>query len=319
MSDLSSLVGLIFSRDRALQLDAALRSFLLQCTEGNQLQLSVLYRTTGIVHKRQYAELVDAYRSHTNIHFQQHAHFRQDVLAFLADHADLRLGVGLYRRMARLHRRLGFLSQPLLRFDQTRYVLFLVDDNLFVRGFRLTDVLAALEQHPQALGFSLRLGSNTTYCFMRDSYQSLPEFTPAGEGVLRFDWTQAELDFAYPLEVSSSIYRIADMLPVLNRQRFANPNQLESRLADDVKRFAHRPYLLCYSQSVAFSNPVNQVAERYQNRVGTVYARTSQELAEMFAQALRVDVTAYTGFVPQGCHQEVELRFHQPARDADGS
>jgi hypothetical protein len=314
MAELSSLAGLIFSRDRALQLDAALRSFLSHCEAGGQLSLSVLYRTTSPLHARQYAELAEAYHSYTHIQFQEQSHFRQDVLTFLADHADLRLGTGLYRRLARLHWRLGFLGAWLLRFDQPRYVLFLVDDTLFVRDFSLADPINALEGYPQALGFSLRLGRNTTCCYTRDCSQSLPEFTPLSRGVLTYAWQRAELDFAYPLEVSSSIYRIADLLPLLNRQRFRNPNQLESRLAENVGRFAGRPFLFCFDQSVAFSNPVNQVVERYQNRAGTVYSYTGQDLAEMFAQGLRVDVAAFSGFVPQGCHQEVELRFYRPAR-----
>jgi hypothetical protein len=319
MAELSPLVGLVFSRDRAMQLDAALRSFLLHCVDGSQLQLCVLYRTTSAIHERQYAELVGAYRPQANIRFLPQLHFRQDVLAYLADYADLRLGARLYRRMASLHWRLGFLSQPLLRFGRPRYVLFLVDDTLFVRGFHLADVLACLERHPQALGFSLRLGHNSVYSYTRDRLQSLPVFTREGDQVLIYNWQQAELDFAYPLEVSSSVYRIADLLPVLNRQRFANPNQLESRLDENAWRFPHRPSLLCYPQSVAFSNPVNQVAERYQNRAGIIHAYTSQDLAEMFDQGLRIDIAAYAGFVPLGCHQEVELHFLPFARGANGS
>jgi hypothetical protein len=313
-----SLFGLVFSRDRAMQLDATLRSFLLHCVDADQAQLTVLYRVTGPLHARQYTELIEAYRPYSNIRFQLQIQFRQDVLIFLANHADLLFEAGLYRRMTSLHRRLGFLSQPLLRFGKPRYVLFLVDDNLFVRRFRLADILDALEHQPQALGFSLRLGRNASYCYTRDLPQTLPEFTTVGEGILRFDWTCGELDFAYPLEVSSSIYRIADLLPLLNRLRFANPNQLECRLAENAYRFAHQPYLLCYPQSVAFSVPVNQVAERYQNRYGKNYPLTSQDLAEKFAMGLRVNVAPFIGFVPQGCHQEVELSFNRSKRGVDG-
>lgn len=297
-----------------MQLDAGLRSFLLQCLDANQIQLDVLYQVTQPTHARQYAELIAEYHSHTNIRFRPQAHFRQDVLGFLAEHADLRFGTSLYQRMARLHRRLGFLSQPLLRFGKPRYILFLVDDNLFVRQFYLAEALEALKQQPAAIGFSLRLGRNTILCYTCEREQSLPDFTPAGEGVLRFNWQRGELDFAYPLEISSSIYRIADLLPWLNRQRFSSPNQLESRLAELAPSFTHKPFLLCYPQSVAFSNPLNRVAEVYQNRAGTLYPQTSQQLAELFAQGLRIDITALAGFVPQGCHQEVALHFHSPAR-----
>jgi hypothetical protein len=320
MATLSSLVGLVFSRDRAMQLDAALRSFLLHCSDGDQARLTVLYHCTSLLHARQYTELIQEHRRHANIRFQPQARFRQDVLTFLAQNANLSYGVGLYRRMAGLHRRLGFLRQPLLHFDRPGYVLFLVDDNLFVSRFSLAEALTVLDTDPQSIGFSLRLGRNTVYSYTRDLPQSLPEFSPLGEHALRFDWAQAELDFAYPLEVSSSIYRISDLLPRLNRQRFVNPNQLESRLEESAHHFTtHRPFLLCFPQSVAFSNPVNQVADRYLNRFGTLHPCTSQELADLFNQGLRIDIQAYTGFVPQGSHQETELKFCRPERGDDGS
>ncbi len=63
--------------------------------------------------------------------------------------ADLRRGASLYRRLARLHWRLGFLAAPLLRFDQLRYVLFLVDDTLFVQDFSLAEALAVLDGIPR--------------------------------------------------------------------------------------------------------------------------------------------------------------------------
>ena len=299
MAGISSLAGLVFSRDRAMQLDATLRSFLLHCVDGDDARLTVLYQVTSASHARQYAELIQEYRSYRTITFQQQAHFRQDVLGYLAAHADLRYGSGLYHHMARLHHRLGFLSQPLLRFGSPRDVLFLVDDNIFVRSFCLADNLSALEAHSQALGYSLRLGRNTTFCYTRDRVQSLPEFTSVGEGVLCYDWRGGELDFAYPLEVSSSIYRIADLLPLLNRLWFSNPNQLESRLAENAIRFTNRPFLLCNLKSVVFSNPVNQVAERHQNRFGNSYHLTTQELADNFSNGLRIDINRFAWFYPK--------------------
>ena len=301
-----------------MQLDATLRSFLLHCADGADTKLTVLYHATSALYARQYAELAEAYCLQTNLRFQSQVHFRQDVLSFLAVHADLRYGADLYHRLARLHRRLGFLGQPLLRFGKPSYVFFLVDDNLFVSKFCLFDALRSLEREPQALGFSLRLGRNTTYCYTRDLPQSLPEFNTSGEDVLCFDWRRGELDFAYPLEVSSSIYRTADLLPLLNRKRFANPNQLESRLAESADQYIYRPLLLCLPKSVAFSNPINQVAERYQNRAGVIHTYSSHDLAVIFEKGMRVDVAVYTGFVPQGCHQEVELNFYRPERDVNG-
>jgi hypothetical protein len=319
MPGTSPIAGLVFSRDRAMQLDAALRSFLLHGTDALDIPVTVLYRVTNPPHPRQYAQLIQDYQSFNNITFQPQSHFRQDVLAFLASHACLRSNLSLYYLLAPLPRRLGFLSQPLLRFGETRYILFLVDDDLFVRTFSLTEIVQALELHPLALGYSLRLGRNITYCYTADQPQPQPEFTAIGDNLLCFDWRHADLDFGYPLEVSSSVYRVADLLTLLNRQPFANPNQLEALLAQNRYRFTRYPFLLCPPVSLVFSNPVNQVAERFNNRSGTDHACTSEELSRRFAEGLRVNVVAYDRFLPESCHQEVGLHFYRPNRGLDAA
>jgi len=51
--DVSALV-LVFSRDRAMQLDATLRSFFLHCEDPERADVMVLYRATTPTHAEQY-------------------------------------------------------------------------------------------------------------------------------------------------------------------------------------------------------------------------------------------------------------------------
>ena len=140
----------------------------------------------------------------------------------------------------------------LLAVRSYEYVL-LVDDNVFVRDFSLADVIADLRAQPDAIGFSLRLGRNTTYCYPLDKPQPIPEFETLGSGALKFNWTTAELDFNYPLEVSSSVYCVSDVLSVLKGLDFGNPNALEAQLAVCARGFqCNRSALLCFRQSVTF-------------------------------------------------------------------
>jgi hypothetical protein len=185
-----------------------------------------------------------------------------------------------------------------------------VDDNMFVNRFCLGDICEALEGHGDALGFSLRLGKNITYCYALDRPQNQPTFLAVGNHMLRFDWTSAEGDFGYPLEVSSSVYRIDDVLPLVSRVRFTNPNVLEARMSESVRPFkSRRSYLLCYERSVAFCNPANIVQKEWPNRAGTDPEQSVDSLADRFDQGHRVDVAHYSGFIPIGCHQEIRLRM----------
>jgi hypothetical protein len=192
------------------------------------------------------------------------------------------------------------------------YVLFLVDDNIFTQSFVLREAVELLQQQKNLLGFSLRLGENTTHCYVSNRPQRLPVFHSMSRMVSKFDWTVSDQDFGYPLEVSSSMYRLKDILPFIAGLPFQNPNELEDRIAFRAKnfRFTH-PFLGCYRQSVTFCNPVNKVQKIISNRSGENTDYGVDALALRFERGERIRVQAYSGFVPSACHQEVELVFER--------
>jgi hypothetical protein len=312
------VVGIVFSKDRAMQLDACLRSFYLNCQDPENARLSVLFCAGTPRHAAQYAELSAEPKARQNVRFVRETYFRGDVLGILLDHSPL---ANFRRETLSAARRLpGSLSGAANSFFKLRkpaYVLFLVDDTLFTRPFSLETMIACLQERPQAIGFSLRLGSNTDFCYPQDRPQQLPAFTPAGSGIQSFDWTRAELDFNYPLEVSSSLYNLELIYPLLNAIQFTNPNNLESRMAAKAGEYALRyPQLLSYQTSAAFSNPVNIVQLRDRNRVGQQVAYSTDELAELFDSGCRIDVANFQSFVPHSCHQEIGFEFIQSGRNS---
>ncbi len=191
------------------------------------------------------------------------------------------------------------------------YVLFLVDDNLFVRDFELRKIEQSLVHHPNALGFSLRLGKNIRYNYMRNVREQRPAFRNTEHGFLIFNWAKAKRSFAYALEVSSSFYRTNDLYPMLEQIPFNNPNTLEAQMARCLKRFLpHQPFLICARQTITFCNPVNKVQTiSPRNRSGKYAMYSSSGLRDLFDQGYRIDVGRYAHFIPNACHQEVELRF----------
>ncbi|HEX42765.1 MAG TPA: glycosyltransferase [Phycisphaerales bacterium] len=269
---------IIFSKDRAMQLRATLESLLMHCTDADLLHPTILYKVSTERHRRQYEKLAEEF----------------PTVAFLAE-SDFR-------------------GQLLGLVGSCDHVLLLVDDNIFVREFSAGGCIAALSAQPAALGFSLRLGRNTRYCYPRSVPQTLPEFRPLRDGVLEFNWTTAEHDFAYPFEVSSSLYRAADLLVVLEHIEFANPNTLEEAFAAQARLFAEtRPLLLCPATSVAFCNPVNVVQSVRPNRCEANPDYTAEALAGEFDAGRRIDVGGYAGFTPEACHHPVEIRLVEAA------
>ena len=264
-----------------MQLDAVLRSLKLHCRDPYRAQWVVIYKASDRQHASQYQALAHA---HPDVVFEAETDFRARVLALVG---------------------------------RARLVALLVDDNLFIRAFSWDDAVEGLRRHADALGVSLRLGLNTQYCYSLDQPQPLPPLLPGTTALLKYRWTDAACDFGYPLEISSSLFRAADLLPVLSESEFANPNSLEAQLAAQKHRFAARqPFLLCYSVSVTFCNPANRVQDLYANRAGDAHPRSAEALAALFDQGRRVDVAAFAGYVPRGAHEEVAFRFMTAPADA---
>jgi hypothetical protein len=271
---LSELTVIIFSKDRPLQLDAALRSLRLNCNDLSLSTIRVLYTTSAPRFAAQYRVLAT---EHGDVEFVREGSFKQNLLELVQGSA---------------------------------HVVLVVDDTLFVGPLSLARTTRVLDEDPACLGFSFRLGRNTTYCYTLDKPQRLPALGELSPGLLTFDWTEAESDFGYPLEVSSSIYRTPDLLPLLVELDYRNPNTLEGALAQHAVSFREtHPRLACYAQSVAFSVPANLVQTTWANRVDTNPALTAEALADAYALGQRLDVERYRGFGANACHQELAFSF----------
>jgi len=277
--------------------------------------MTVVYRATSNPHRFQYDELAREYKEYS-IRFLEENAFRRDLLRNLREifgHSDfLWMGLGLLGRLSLINA-ISRITDRL--YEGRRYVLFLVDDNIFVRDFSLDEAIRVLASHPDAIGFSLRLGKNIDFCYPTRQYQRIPPHQSLSGGILKFDWTSAAGDFGYPLEISSSIFRVRDVVPLIRHFGFHNPNSLEAMLSGKRWLFSKcMPYLLSYSVSVTFCNPINIVQQDAANRAGTRNEYSSNNLLRLFDQDYRIDASKYSDFTPNSCHEEVELFMtaHEP-------
>lgn len=269
----SDIKAVVFSKDRAMQLMAAIESFVLHCKDSDDVDMTVLYKASNDLHSRQYNELKHIF---ADVHFIEETNLRDQLLSVV---------------------------------DGSGYTLFLVDDNIFVRPFNINSAVTALNNHNGAIGFSLRLGRNVTYSYARDCSEVQPQFESVDENVLKFKWYDIKGSFGYPLEVSSSIYRTEHIVKLLSGLNFSNPNTLESEMDESKANFFNFSYLLTFDKSVTFCNPINKTQQIYENRSGNNPGFSVDKLAEFFNEKKAIDVSKYVGFVPNSPHQEVELYF----------
>ena len=264
------------------------------------IPLAVIYRASSAEYAAGYEQLKAEFSGKFQIEWVEETDFKKNLVEQLSE--DERGKGGIFGWI------LGAKVRP--RYDA---VLFLVDDNLFIRDFCMEKVLKELEATPQAIGFSLRVGKNTHYCYSNRCNQEFPSFVVADEGVLRFEWPGCEGDFGYPIEVSSSVYRTRDLLTLLRNLPYNNPNRLEQGLSVSSRLFSKKfPLLLCFEQSVAFCVPVNKVQNILDNRAGSTEEYSSEALNRLFLDGSRIDVEKLKGFVPSAAHQEIELPLKRP-------
>ncbi len=254
-----------------MQLDLLFRTLFANCDDiKNISDINVLYKAEES-HRESYEILKKDY---PDVNFVEEKSFKNDLLGFFPDKTS---------------------------------VLFLCDDSVSTEKFSLKQVIKDLESDNNCIGFSLRLGKNTHKCYpYNDAPQVVPDMTKLKKdnSVNSYQWKPAQLDFSYALEISSSAYRVEDVLPLLEACDYDCPNKLESILAENLDMFAlDRPLLMCFDKSVMFSNPINRVQTFNQNRSGNT---SEVELMQQFMNGYRMDSSIFSHYNNSGAHEIVD-------------
>lgn len=270
----NNIVTLIFSKDRPLQLDLTLNTYKRFSIDREFEDIIVLYTTTNNEFEKAYDCLK---KEHSDIKFLKETNFKENVINILS---------------------------------HKEYVLFVVDDCIFTDRFSTKKIISVIENY-NTIGFSLRLGENTTYCYPLYRNNDIPNFDSINESMLLFNCKPNKIgDYYYPLEVSSSIFLTKDILKILYNHSFRNPNLLEEVLHNNRHQLDYKQNLSCYRKSVAFCNPVNLV-----QTVSNLARRSSDEsyssknLLNKYLSGKRIDERPFWNFVSTGCHQEVNFNF----------
>lgn len=263
-----------------MQLDCCLKTFYRECLDADKINVFILYTTTNKNHERAYDILEQEY---PDVSFIKESNFKEDLLEITSGNVHL---------------------------------LFIVDDTIFIDEFYIADMTDSLayRHNKYTLGVSLRLGTNTTYCYPLSKTQQIPKLINGWYGLQKFDWTKAEYDFNYPLELSSSLYRYNDLKFILEQTYYNNPNELEYLLSINSV-VVKKDYLLCYENSMAFSNPLNKVQNTNNNKFAIESIHTPEFLLSMFLDEFRIETTMFEEFMPSGCHEEIEFLFIKEKND----
>lgn len=269
-------VTIIFSKDRPMQLDLTLATNEKYCIEKNIRNEIVIYKTSNDEYEECYKKVE---QEHPQTQFLKETNFKIDLLESL---------------------------------KKKKYVLFIVDDCIFTRKYSIETISTFLNICEGALGFSLRLGQNTEICYPIREKNDMPYMQAIGNNISAFSWKQGSRgDFSYPLEVSSSIYRVKQLKPLLENLAYNTPNSLEWLLSNSTASFNNIQFLLCYNTSPAFCNPVNRVQiDNTVNRTGTNPEYSIKNLLDLYKQGYRINPDTFDGIISNGAHMEAEFQFY---------
>jgi hypothetical protein len=255
------LAGMVFSKDRAMQLHALLISY---CEKvKNYSPLVILYKVTDTKSRQAYEVLKSEFSS---LHFKfiEETAFNKQVKDWL-------------------------LNQKADR------IFFMTDDAVFIDTFDMAD---ALLFNPLNEILSLTKGKDLVYSFTMDTKQALPVFekVPIGNNEVFNSWKWGlypdSPDWSYPLSVDGTFFLREEISKLVDNIQFKNPNSLEANMQGFKSFFLDRKGV-CYNKVKLINVPCNLVQNEFKNRSTGFF--TAEILQEKWDAGKRIDVKMFYG------------------------
>ena len=178
---------IIFSCDRACQLNACIQSFLINCEEADSAELKVIYKATNNEYNEGYEKLKTKF-SNQEIDWIKEQDFRKQ------------------------------LTDTVLA-SKNPFMMFLVDDIIFVDSFSFSDQnFSLLNTNNMLLAISLRLHKGANHCYATDTPQEVPKFVKGNV----WSWKSSDGDWGYPMSVDGNVFRTNQLKEVIDKVRFHN-------------------------------------------------------------------------------------------------
>lgn len=262
--------GIAFSKDRPLQLDALLRSYLHHWRPAPRLE--VIYRASNRAYESAYEDIKAAF-AHAPIGWRRERDFATDVRELIA-------GAG------------------------THGLFFLVDDIVFIRPVDQ----AALSPFPLERYIpSLRLAPHITYSHFADRPLASVDLGVAGEGGTLRTWRYGagNGEWAFPVSLDGNVFLRDEMAAMAACIAFSSPNSLENALRRFLPALQFRDGL-CFERARLINLPLNRVQREIISRAGNLHADL---LLAHWQRGLRMDVEALYDVETDSVHADLPVRF----------
>lgn len=270
-----SCEGIVFSRDRAMQLHALLSSYF-TCVK-NPAPLTVLYTCSNNRHEQSYNELKALFAA-KSISFVREQSFKKDLENILGE-------------------------------IKSSTIFFMTDDGIFIDD---TDFDLLRYFDPLIYVPSLIKGLDLTYCYIQDRQQSLPPFIETTDshrwpaGTRCWNWRDGEpgSDWAYPLSLDLSFYRKDEMEIFIRNLSYQAPNSLESALHDSYQSIFFQRKGICFEKAKYVNIVCNVVNTEHANRNSGLHSIDSLLAAWEAGKRIR-----FEEFIGKNCGEVEQAAF----------
>jgi hypothetical protein len=270
--------GIVFSRDRALQLHALLCSYSEKVV--SPVPLHILYHTSTPAHQRAYEEVMKIFSDKFSFIKQSSNNSFRDNLITLLD---------------------SVLAPK---------VFFLVDDVLFIENFDMGDFE---KFDTDKIVPSLRMGLNLERSYTVQKEQPLPELISCAgsdEDKIFWKWDQGANDWFYPLSVDGHFFSTQEIIAMTKLIHFSAPNTYEDQL-QKFRRFFLFRMGVGYKKSKIVNIPCNKVQKENKNIYGNIH---QDFLLEQWLKGYQMDYRSLYGFSNTSAHQEIPFEFIKRAK-----
>lgn len=277
----NNTICLIFSKDRPMQLSATLDTIKHRMKDLNFVDVCILYKCSTKRYEVAYRKLKQKYDC-----------------KFINEKKN-----GFYLTCLQLLNSICY-----------DYILFFTDDTILFDNVYIQDITRTLNKHPTAIGFSLRLGENTNFCYMKDQPQKIGNskriINDIHKDKIIYEWTNSTHDFGYPLELSSSLYRRCFAFHLIRNLDFKDPNTMEFKMDAHKHLFSSlSPHLISFKTSKAVSIPANLTQQSYHNKHVGKKEFSINNLLKLFEKNRKIDISIFEKIRPNSVHVEIPYVF----------
>jgi hypothetical protein len=241
---------IVWSRDRACQLDLLLRSIK---ENADLFKVSVLYLSSDS-HKESYEKLIS---EHTDINFVLEKNFRTDTISLVE--------------------------------SCNSHVCFSTDDMVFYRKspYNIKMFESFLPSYNSV--FSFRLGLNTTkQDIHKDTYQpALSNYSIINDNIIGWQtrYYHPLSNYGYPIALDTHIFPISSFLPIMKNCNWINSNTLEGSMQLSAYRYE---FMFSFKESLSVNVPVNNMSNFTIS--GQKYNYSTEYLRDMYMSGKKISL-----------------------------